>query len=37
MSNLLTAPVLIREEGDAGRSTPAAFSGGAIISALGVG
>jgi len=35
MSNLLTAPVLIREEGDAGRSTPAAFSGGAIISALG--
>ena len=34
MSNLLTAPVLIREEGDAGRSTPAAFSGGAIISAL---
>jgi len=35
MSNLLTAPVLIREEGDTGRSTPAAFSGGAIISALG--
>ena len=35
MSNLLTAPVLIRKEGDAGRSTPAAFSGGAIIGALG--
>jgi len=35
MSNRLTAPVLIREEGDAERSTPAAFGGGAIIGALG--
>src|SRR5215471_4171914 len=35
MSNLLTAPVLIREEGDAGRSARAAFGGGAIIGALG--
>jgi uncharacterized membrane protein YfcA len=33
MSNRLTAPV--RVEGDAGRSTPAAFGGGAIIGALG--
>jgi len=35
MSNRLTAPVLIREKGDAGRSTPAAFGGGAIIGGLG--
>jgi hypothetical protein len=35
MSNRLTAPVLIREEADTGRSTPAAFSGGAMIGALG--
>ena len=35
MSNRLTAPVLIREEGDAGRSTSAVFGGGAIIGALG--
>ena len=35
MSNRLTAAVLIRAEGDAGRSTPAAFGGGAIIGALG--
>src|SRR6516164_8923707 len=35
MSNRLTAPVLIREEGDARRSTSAAFGGGAIIGALG--
>src|SRR6516162_1928359 len=35
MSNRLTAPVLIREKGNAGRSTPAAFGGGAIIGALG--
>jgi uncharacterized protein len=34
MSNRLTASVLISEEG-AGRSTPAAFGGGAIIGALG--
>ena len=35
MSNRLTAPVLTREEGDASRSTPAAFGGGAIVGALG--
>lgn len=35
MSNRLTAPVLIRGEGDAARSMPAAFGGGAIIGALG--
>src|SRR5215471_9162077 len=35
MSNRLTAPVQIRQEGDAGRSTSAAFGGGAIIGALG--
>jgi uncharacterized membrane protein YfcA len=35
MSNRLTAPVLIREEGDAGHSTPAAVSSGAIIGVLG--
>ena len=35
MSNRLTTRVLIREEEDAGRSTPAAFGGGAIIGALG--
>jgi uncharacterized protein len=35
MNNRLTTPVLIREEGDAGRSTRAAFGGGAIIGALG--
>jgi len=35
MSNRLTAPVLSREEGDAGRSTTTAFGGGAIIGALG--
>ena len=35
MSNRLTAPVLIREEAEASRSTPAAFGGGAVIGALG--
>jgi uncharacterized protein len=35
MSNRLTAPALIRADEDAGRSTPAAFGGGAIIGALG--
>src|SRR5215469_11074568 len=35
MSNRLTTRVLIREEEDAGRSTPAAFGGGAVIGALG--
>ena len=35
MNNRLTAPVLIREEGDAGRRMPAAFCGGAVIGALG--
>jgi uncharacterized membrane protein YfcA len=35
MSNRLTTPALVREERDAGRSTPAAFGGGAIIGALG--
>ena len=35
MSNRLTAPVLSREEGDAGRSTTTAFGGGAIIGGLG--
>ena len=36
MSNRLTERVvLIREEGDAGRSTPAAFGGGAVIGAFG--
>jgi uncharacterized membrane protein YfcA len=35
MSNRLTVPAVIREEGDAGRSTSAAFGGGAIIGALG--
>lgn len=35
MTNRLTAPVLIREERDTGRSTAAAFGGGAIIGALG--
>ena len=35
MSDRLPASVLIRAEGDAGRSTPAAFGGGAIIGALG--
>jgi uncharacterized membrane protein YfcA len=35
MSNRLTAPALIRAEGDAGRSAPAAFGGGAIIGTLG--
>jgi uncharacterized membrane protein YfcA len=35
MSNRLTASVPTRAEGDAGRSTPAAFGGGAIIGALG--
>jgi uncharacterized membrane protein YfcA len=36
MSNRLTERVvLIREEGDAARSTPSAFGGGAIIGALG--
>src|SRR6516164_8097295 len=35
MSNRLTASVLIRAEGDAGRSTTTAFGGGAIIGALG--
>jgi uncharacterized protein len=35
MSNLLTAPVLIRGDGDTGRSASAAFGGGAIIGALG--
>jgi len=35
MSNRLIASVLIHEKGDAGRSSPAAFCGGAIISALG--
>jgi len=33
MSNRLTAPVLIREEAEASRSTPAAFGGGAVIGA----
>jgi uncharacterized membrane protein YfcA len=35
MSNRLTAPALIRADADAGRSTPAAFGGGAVIGALG--
>ena len=36
MSNRLTERVvLIREEGDAARSTPSAFGGGAVIGALG--
>jgi uncharacterized protein len=35
MTNRVAAPVLIREEGDARHSTPAAFGGGAIIGALG--
>jgi hypothetical protein len=35
MSNRLTAPVLIGEENATGRSTSAAFGGGAIIGALG--
>ena len=35
MSNRETASVLIREATAAGRSTPAAFGGGAIIGALG--
>ena len=35
MSNRLTAPLLIREEGDAARSMPAAFGCGAVIAALG--
>jgi uncharacterized membrane protein YfcA len=35
MSNRLTAPVLIRKEAEAGRSTPAAFGSGAVIGALG--
>ena len=35
MSTRFTAPTLIREEGDTGRSTLAAFGGGAIIGALG--
>ena len=35
MSNRLTASVLIRADGDAGRSTPVAFGGGAMIGALG--
>src|SRR6516225_8654896 len=36
MSNRLTERVvLIREEGDAARSTPSAFCGGAVIGALG--
>ena len=35
MSNRLTAPVLIREEAEAGRSTPAAFGGGAMIGTIG--
>jgi uncharacterized protein len=35
VSNRLTAPVLIRKEAEAGRSTPAAFVSGAVIGALG--
>jgi hypothetical protein len=35
MSDRLTALALIRADADAGRSTPAAFGGGAIIGALG--
>jgi len=35
MSDRLIASVLIRGEGDAGRSTSAAFGGGAMIGALG--
>jgi uncharacterized membrane protein YfcA len=35
MSDRLTARVLIRKEGDASRSMPAAFGGSAIIGALG--
>jgi uncharacterized membrane protein YfcA len=35
MSNRLTAPALIRAEGDAARSMPAALGGSAIIGALG--
>jgi uncharacterized membrane protein YfcA len=35
MGDRLTAAVPIRAEGEAGRSTPAAFGGGAIIGALG--
>jgi uncharacterized protein len=35
MSDRLPASVLIRAEGDSGRSAPAAFGGGAIIGALG--
>ena len=35
MSNRVAASVLTRAEGDAGRSTPAAFGGGAIIGTLG--
>ena len=35
MSDPLTAPVLTRGEGTSGRSTSAAFGGGAIIGALG--
>ena len=35
MSNRLTASVVMRGEGDAGRSAPLAFGGGAMIGALG--
>src|SRR6516225_11608237 len=35
MSDRLTAPTFAREVGDAGRSSPAAFGGGAVIGALG--
>jgi uncharacterized protein len=35
MSDRIPSPAFVREDGDAGRSSPAAFGGGAIIGALG--